>query len=294
MNDLSVIGFSDLVQMAKSMANSGMFGKNPDQMLSLMMIAQAEGLHPALAAMEYDIIQGRPALKGQAALARFQQSGGCVNWLVKTDGEAKATFSHPQGGSLTVSWDVSRAKKAGLWDKRGANGQETPWQKMPGIMLSWRCVAEGVRAVYPACLNRMYLAEEVQDFEPLKNITPHQEPEQIVKIAENPVFIKTAPNPDLVKKAAELTAKAGLDKEEKSAMWKDCGEDLEVYISTLESLLNAPAPVDISGIILALEEFERSESCPEAAKKDIRQAFESKESDPVKLSELLERVKTAS
>jgi hypothetical protein len=37
-------------------------------------------------------------------------------------------------------------------------------------MLSARVVAEGVRACYPACLNGVYLAEEVQDFDtkPLK------------------------------------------------------------------------------------------------------------------------------
>jgi hypothetical protein len=32
-------------------------------------------------------------------------------------------------------------------------------------MLSARVVAEGVRACYPACLNGVYLAEEVQDFD---------------------------------------------------------------------------------------------------------------------------------
>ena len=124
-----MIPFSELQQMAATMSKSGMFGKTPDQMLSLMMIAQAEGLHPAIAAMEYDIIQGRAAIKGQAALARFQQAGGSVKWLVKSDAEAKAEFSHPQGGALVVSWTLERAKKMNL-------DQKDNWKKQPCLLLS--------------------------------------------------------------------------------------------------------------------------------------------------------------
>jgi hypothetical protein len=39
------IGFSDVERMASAVAKSGLFGvRTPDQALSLMLIAQAEGL----------------------------------------------------------------------------------------------------------------------------------------------------------------------------------------------------------------------------------------------------------
>jgi hypothetical protein len=44
---------SDIERMAGAIAKSGLFGmKTPDQALALMLIAQAEGMHPALAARD--------------------------------------------------------------------------------------------------------------------------------------------------------------------------------------------------------------------------------------------------
>lgn len=302
MSKVAIISFGELQQMAATMAKSGMFGKTPEQMLSLMMIAQAENLHPALAAMEYDIIQGRPALKGQAALARFQQAGGRIDWLIRTDTEAKAKFTHPQGGELVVSWTMDRARKMGL------DGKDN-WKKQPGVMLSWRCVAEGVRAIYPACLNRMYLAEEVQDFEPLKNITPS--PESMVKaVAE----VSPPPADDWVKLAAELTKRAGLSGKEKSAIYKDCGCNAEAYCKKLEEILStvtnqeelcesAPtddgfqltsdSPVTVEDLITTLEQYAAADSTPEAARNEIRAYLESGHIDIAKMTALLEKAKGA-
>lgn len=154
-----VIPFSDMERMAAAVAQSGLFGiKTPDQAIALMLVAQSEGRHPASVAAEFDIIQGRPALKSQAALARFQNAGGKIQWLVRNDHECTAEFSHPSGGTLQVSWTMERANAAGL------TGKQT-WKQYPTAMLSARTVAEGVRAVFPACLNGVYLAEEVADFD---------------------------------------------------------------------------------------------------------------------------------
>ena len=68
-------------------------------------------------------------------------------------------LSHPQGGECEITWSLERATKAGLTGKDN-------WKKFPAQMLSARVVAEGVRAVFPACLNGLYIAEEVQDMEP--------------------------------------------------------------------------------------------------------------------------------
>jgi hypothetical protein len=167
MND--IVPYADLEKMAGIMAKTGMFGKKPDELIALMLIAQAEGLHPARAAQDYDVIQGRPALKSQAALSRFQESGGRVKWIERTEKIAKAEFSHPQAESLIIEWTIARAAQMGLAGKDN-------WKKQPMVMLQWRCVAEGIRACYPACLNRLYLVEEVQDFEP-RNVTHELPPE---------------------------------------------------------------------------------------------------------------------
>lgn len=149
----------EVKEMARAIAACGLFGvKTPDQAFGLMLIAQAEGRHPATIAQEYDIIQGRPALKSQSALARFQHAGGKIQWIETTATRAAAVLSHPLGGETEFAWDMKRAADAGLTGKDN-------WRKFPAQMLRARVVAEGVRAIFPACLNGMYLAEEVQDFD---------------------------------------------------------------------------------------------------------------------------------
>ena len=149
---------TDMGDMAKAFAQSGFFGyKNSSEAFTLMCLAQANGLHPAKAAERYHIIQGRPAMKADAMLAAFQESGGKVRWVKRTEKECTLHLSHPQGGELDVTWSIDRATKAGLTGK-------SIWNQYPTQMLSARCVSEGVRALYPACLCGMYTPEEVADF----------------------------------------------------------------------------------------------------------------------------------
>lgn len=151
------IPYAEMEKMAAVIATSGLFGvKNPNQALALMLVAQAEGLHPATAARDYHVIQGRPALKADAMLARFHAAGGKVEWLAYTDTVCRATFSHPAGGKVSVEWTIEMARAAGLTGK-------DVWKQFPRPMLRSRVVSEGIRTVYPAVLCGMYTPEEVVD-----------------------------------------------------------------------------------------------------------------------------------
>jgi len=169
MNNL--VPFQDMTLMADSIAKSGLFGmKNVNEVLALMLVAQAEGLHPATAARDYHIIQGRPALKADAMLARFQQAGGKVDWTDYTDQIVTGIFTHPNGGTLKLSWSIEQATKAGL-NKPGSG-----WSKYPRAMLRARVVSEGIRSVYPGCVIGTYTPEEVADFDDkpvkMRDVTP--------------------------------------------------------------------------------------------------------------------------
>jgi hypothetical protein len=179
--ELQIFKNEDVKEMAKSLGP--LFGKEPRDMFALMLIAQAEGKHPATAAQEYDVIQGKPAINSKAALARFQSSGGSINWITRTDAEASAKFSHPQGGELVITWTMERAKKAQLTGKQN-------WQKYPAQMLSARVIAEGVRAVFPACLSGLYTVDEVRDFD-TRNVTPEASKPDPVEMVEK-IFSKPA------------------------------------------------------------------------------------------------------
>lgn len=158
-NEVTVMRLDELERLANYMAKSNLFGiKTPDQAVSLMALCQAEGLHPAVAARDYHIVQGRPTLKADAMLSRFQQAGGKVEWKEYTDKAVTGIFSHPQGGKIEISWTIEMAKNANLTGK-------DVWRQYPRQMLRARVISEGIRTVYPGVAVGIYTPEEAQDFE---------------------------------------------------------------------------------------------------------------------------------
>ena len=146
MSDMQLVPFTELQAMATVIAKAGSFGfKTMEQAAALMLVAQADGLHPAKAATHYHIINGKPSL---------QSAGGKVNWDMYGDGVVTGTFSHPKGGSVTITWTYERAKKAGVGNL----------EKFPAAMLRARCISEGVRTVYPGVIVGMYTPDEVSTF----------------------------------------------------------------------------------------------------------------------------------
>jgi len=172
----NIVAVSDMQVMAESIVKSNFYGfKTKEQVMAVMLVAQAEGKHPATVVQEYDIIQGRPALKSQALLARFQMAGGKVEWQEVSAKRCCGTFSHPLGGSLTIEWTIEMARQAGL--VRDNSG----WTKFPEDMLSARVISRAVRKVYPGCILGHYAVEEVMDFEPRKplNMGPVERVEEV-------------------------------------------------------------------------------------------------------------------
>jgi hypothetical protein len=153
----ALVPVDQVERMALAVAKSGLFGvKTPDQAMALMLIAQAEGLHPAIAARDYHVINGRPTLKADAMLARFHSAGGSVRWGEYTDRRVVGTFSHPQGGSVEVEWTLDMATAAGLT-------KNPTWKSYPRQMLRARCVSEGIRTVFPGVVVGTYTPEEAED-----------------------------------------------------------------------------------------------------------------------------------
>lgn len=151
---------NEIENIANAIARGGLFGtKDPYAVLTLCLLAQAEGQHPAVVFRDYDLINGKPAKKAEAMLRDFIVGGGRVTWNRLDDECADATFSHPQGGEVTINWTLARATKAGL-------GSKDMWKKYPRQMLRSRVVSEGVRTVYPNATSGLYVPEEVRDFGP--------------------------------------------------------------------------------------------------------------------------------
>jgi hypothetical protein len=154
---MQLVPFNEMQQMAEAIAGSGLFGlKTPQQALALGLLCQAEGRHPAEAARDYHVIQGRPTLKADTMLARFQSAGGRVEWPVYSDKKVVGVFSHPSGGTLTLDWDWERAKSAGL-------ASRDTWKQYPRQMLRARVISEAIRTILPGVLSGCYLPDELPE-----------------------------------------------------------------------------------------------------------------------------------
>jgi len=212
----ALVPINEIREMAEVAAKSKMFGfKSPDEAMAIMLLCQAENLHPAIAMRDFHVIQGRPALKADAMLARFQQAGGSVKWEEYTDERVSGSFSHPNGGSVTVTWTFEMAKKIGLTAKDN-------WRNYARAMLRARCVSEGVRTVYPGCVVGVYTPEEVETFKtPSPTVKDMGEAEIVIEepVSEYQLFL---PDGSVYANCTD---------------WKDY---IERYVAMLDAIENSP------------------------------------------------------
>ena len=246
-----IVALQDIERAGNYIAKSGLFGvKTPEQAIALMLVAQAEGRNPFEAARDYHIIQGRPALKADAILARFQQAGGSVRWIELSDTKAVAEFSHPQGGKVTIDWDLDRAKRAGLLGKEN-------WRNYPRQMLRARVISEGVRTVFPGVCVGTYTVEEVQDMAAsvpaasqeytfVDTPTPQATPQDTVQATQQAeqatvqATVQAAPPNDgwdelaLKNKAKELIRQKAIIEVTQKQLWSQSGHDWAKFVDLLE------------------------------------------------------------
>ena len=124
-----------------------------------MMIAHAEGRHPALAARDYDVIQGKPAKKSEAMMRDFIEAGGKVEWHALTDEIADATFTHAQTGSVrrsTGTW-IAHAPLASPAKTTGRSSRALLLRKPGGVR-------GRPQLVWPLATSGMYVPEEQADY----------------------------------------------------------------------------------------------------------------------------------
>ena len=152
-----VMKIDEIDRIARSISPQ-LFGmKTIQEVFTLMMLGQADGIHPITALRRYHIVNGKPSMKADAMLACFLEAGGRVKWLVRTDSQVKAEFSH-RDSTVTIDWTMQRAQKAGVTGK-------DVWRSYPCQMLTARVISEGVRLVMPQIVTGIYTPEEVVDFD---------------------------------------------------------------------------------------------------------------------------------
>jgi hypothetical protein len=151
-------------KLGEIIAYSGLFGcskKEQGQVLAMQCLV--EGKPPLELAKTYHLIEGKLSMKADTMLARFQMSGGKVQWIERTNDRVKARFVH-NGNEVSIEHTLDEHRASGT--ALGQNGKlKDNWRKFPRQMLTARVVSEGVRLLAPEINFGIYTPEEVSDFD---------------------------------------------------------------------------------------------------------------------------------
>ena len=192
-NLTEAIQFSDLLA-SSSIVPKAYQGK-PQDILVCVQWGYEMGLAPMQALQNIAVINGKPSVYGDAAMALVQASPVCedVEEFFENEGSpnpvAVCIASRKGRKPVTVKFSVEDAKRAGLWGKQG------PWSAYPKRMMQMRARGFALRDAFPDVLKGMITAEEAQDYpdeakpvqanpaNPLDLVAP-----KMVEIEEQPII----------------------------------------------------------------------------------------------------------
>lgn len=156
------IAFSDMLA-SSSMVPKAYQGK-PQDILVCVQWGYEMGLAPMQALQNIAVINGKPSVYGDAAMALVQASSVCEDVEEYFEGEgttnpvAVCVAKRKGRKPVTAKFSVEDAKRAGLWGKGG------PWSAYPKRMMQMRARGFALRDAFPDVLKGLITAEEAQDF----------------------------------------------------------------------------------------------------------------------------------
>ena len=171
---VQLTSLEDAFRFAKAIVSSGFAPRGMEKPESVLVALQwgAElGLTPMAALSNIAVVNGRPSLFGDAALALIRSSGQLEQYTEQEVGERgkdsfgyKITAKRRGFDPQTETFTTADAKTAKLWGKAG------PWTDYPARMLKFRARGFLLRDMFGDVLKGLKTLEEVRD-EPL-NVTP--------------------------------------------------------------------------------------------------------------------------
>ncbi len=158
--------FDDLLKFAESIAKSGLAPKGfdrPEAIIIAIQMGAELGLPPLSSLQSIAVINGRPGIFGDAALALVRASGLCVLYeqIIEGEGDSRravVTTQRRNGDKITTTFSVDDAKKAKLWGKQG------PWTEYPDRMLTFRARGFNLRDNFGDVLKGFKTTEELADY----------------------------------------------------------------------------------------------------------------------------------
>jgi hypothetical protein len=159
---------AEAMEFAKMVAGSALVpssyrGKPPDVLICIQMGYEL-GLAPIQALQSIAVINGKPSVYGDGALALVKASGLLEDHQegIEGDGDNRVGFCRmKRKGQETwaeARFSVADAKRAKLWTKSG------PWTEYPERMLKMRARGFAMRDGFADVLRGLILREEAEDY----------------------------------------------------------------------------------------------------------------------------------
>lgn len=191
---LQLRSLDDYWRFARAVASSGIAPKGlerPESILVALQMGAEIGLPPMAALQNIAVINGRPSIFGDAAMAVARSSPAWDETSNREwyDGAGDDYAAHCQVGRVdqqgrvpvephVASFSIRDAKRAGLWGKAG------PWVQYPQDMLMWRARHRALKAKFSDVLRGFELQEVARDF---ANEAPVQPSPRVREIAHKAV-----------------------------------------------------------------------------------------------------------
>lgn len=223
--------FDQLLRFAEMAATSDLMPRDykgkPANIVLAVQLGSEVGLSPMQAIQNISVIQGRPAVWGDAMLGIVRRDKRCQDVLEAIAGEGEARVAtctiKRAGSSDTVrTFSVADAKRAGLWGKQG------PWQQYPDRMMQMRARGFACRDAFPDVLRGLSSAEEITDIpaEPAYagqtiDLTPERQAPARAAPADLPMIQTDALRDRTDSFIIKLAAKTECDMVRKMADWAD-------------------------------------------------------------------------
>ena len=233
---------TEAVQFSEMLASSSMVPRayqgKPQDVLVCVQWGYEMGLAPMQALQNIAVINGKPSVYGDAAMALVQASPVCedVEEYFEDEGTpnpvAVCVAKRKGRKPVTARFSVEDAKRAGLWGKQG------PWSAYPKRMMQMRARGFALRDAFPDVLKGMITAEEAQDY-----------PNDVYRNAPvNTIQTKPANPLDAIAPPQPITEPLQIEE----AMADTVDSDADTVAQETVTVVDAPLPTEVVADGLAL------------------------------------------
>lgn len=213
------------------------YQNKPQDTLVAMMMGSELGLNPIQSLQNIAVINGKPAIYGDALLALVQNNGKFGGHEESFDDSTMTAictvWRKGDATKHTIRFSQEDAKKASLWGKQG------PWSQYPKRMLMWRARGYALRDKFADVLGGLITVEEAQDIQGERDVTPKPAERPALEHYPEEQFQKNLPAWDRAIREGKATAESVISKVQTKGLLTEDQREALLNITAQEEVATA-------------------------------------------------------